>query len=259
MADTVTVSGREITIERFTLAKASRVITLLQLLQKQVPEVSKAWAEYRKAYAKDYEVELSRMQAMAQFGPALEHITEADWEREGQLFRVPGRPSPQEVFFELAPLVYERGEKVALRLLGIIAIDNATVQRYVETGDIWARVDEFVADVIQAAALDELIELVVTAAEVVDTTIIAKVKSLGNRAGNVARLFGMTTSSEDPSGSQTSSSSPAQPNTVTFTDSQGSTPGGPPTSSSDSPSTDSSTSSVSPSETTIRSTEEAPA
>lgn len=240
----VTVNGRDVEIERFTLAKASRVITLLQKLQKKVPEVSKAWAEYSRDYGNDYAVTMTRMQALARFGPALEHISDAEWEREGQTFTVPGSPSAPEIFFELAPLVYEHAEELALRLLGIIALDNETVQRYVASGDIWERVDEFVDEVIRPAPLDELVELVVVTAEVIDGTILAKVRSLGDRAGNVARLFGMKSKTE------TSSGQPVQPNTVTASDSPNGLDGSP-GSVSDSRTTLSSTSSDSLTPSTI--------
>jgi hypothetical protein len=236
----VTINGREVTVERFTLAKASRVITLLQLLQKQVPEIAKSWATFQKEYAQEYATEMDRMQAMVHFGPALEHLTDEDWERAWQKLRVPGSPSAPEVFFQLAPLIYERAEAVALRLLGIIAIDNATVQRYVESGDIWARVDEFVAEVIQPAPLDELVELVVVAAELIDSTILAKIRSLGDRVGKALRAFGVKTR-WTPETSTTLSEQPEQPTTASATDSR-TTDGLTPSESSPSPGISSTTS-----------------
>lgn len=242
---TVTVNGTEITVQRFTLAKASRIITLLQILKKEVPEVSKAVGDFQRTYAKDYAQDLTRIQALARYGPRLEHITDAEWERAGQIFQIPGEPSTAEMFFELAPLIYEKAETVTLRLLGIIALDNDTVSRYVAQGDIWDRVDEFVDTTIKPAPLDELVELIVVAAEVIDGTILSKVRELGDRAGNVARLLGLKSSTPDPKESETLSEQPAQPNTFTAGDSP-SSDGETPVESSDSPMTSSPTSPVSP-------------
>lgn len=221
----IQISGRTVTIERFTLAKAMRVITLLQLIQKLVPEVSRAWAEYRKEYAESYATEVPRIRAMAQFGASLEHITEQDWERAGQTLPVPGVPSQPEIFFQMAPLVYEKAEAVMLRLLGLIAMENELVNRYVAKGDIWERVDELVDDMIRPAALDEIMELGLVAAEVIDGQVLQKARTVGDRAGNVARLFGIRTrTSED---STTSSESPVQPSTVSVSSSPAISTGSP--------------------------------
>lgn len=208
----VQISGRTVVIERFKLDKAMRVITLLKLIQQQAPEVSKEWARFRKDYAADYGRELPRMNAMATFGPALEHISEAEWERNDQKFLVPGQPSQAELFFAMAPVVYEKAEQVTLRLLGLIAMENELVSRYVTKGDIWDRVDELVDEVIRPAGLDEVMELVLTAAEVIDGQVLAKARTAGERAGNVLRLFGWTPKeTTDSTESQTSSESPEQP------------------------------------------------
>lgn len=76
----VEISGRTVTIERFKLDKAMRVITLLQLMQKQAPEVSKVWAEFRKSYGEDYARDVDRMNALALYGPQLEGLRGHDLE-----------------------------------------------------------------------------------------------------------------------------------------------------------------------------------
>jgi hypothetical protein len=227
----VTIGGKAVTVERFTLAKAMRVITLLQLIQKQMPEITKEWALFRRSYAEDYGVELDRINAMARFGDQLEHIKDEQWERAGQKFKVPGTPSTPELFFAMAPLVYEKAEEVTLRLLGLIAMPNEVVGRYVAQGDIWERVDELVDDIIKPAGLDEILELVITAAEVIDGQVLQKAKGLGDRAGNVARLLGIkttTTTTESPSSPMDSpmlSEPPEQPSSDSSSDSPSDTAG----------------------------------
>src|SRR4051812_42672193 len=104
----VELHGKTVNIQRFTLSKAMRVITLLQLIQKQVPEVSKHWAEYRRNYAQEYSIVLERNEAVIRFPGLNELLNEKDWERAGQQHRVPGAPSQTEIFFEMAPLIYEK-------------------------------------------------------------------------------------------------------------------------------------------------------
>lgn len=231
----VTIGGTTVTIERFTLAKATRVMTLLQKIQQEVPEISRVWATFRNDYRRDYQTTttLSRIEAVARWNV---DVPEEEWERAGQTFTmtVPAEPNQAEVFFQMAPLVYEQAEELTLRLLGLIAMPNDTVKRYAKDGTIWERVDEYVAEVIEDAPLEDIMELVVVAAEMADQQVLAKARSLRTRAGNMAALFGWkTTASED---STTSSDAPVQPSTVSVSSSP-STSSGPPTPSSDSPGT----------------------
>lgn len=219
----VQISGRTVTIERFEVVKGTRVATLLNKLQQEVPEVSRSWAEFQREYAEKYPTNLTRIQAIAQFGL---DIPDDEWERAGQMFPVPGKPNSYEVFFHMAPLVYERAEKLTFRLLGLVAMPNDVVKRYVKEGVIWERVDEYVEEVIATAYIDEIMELAVTAAEVIDQQILAKGRSLAERAGNVARLLGIktTTSSET---SPMLNDAPVQPTTVSVSSSPASSDGTP--------------------------------
>jgi hypothetical protein len=223
----VEINGHTVTIERFRLAKATRVMTLLQLLQKQVPEVSKSWATFRTEYARDYPRVIARMNALAMYGPQLEHISEDEWERTNQTFTVPGTPNAYEVFFHMAPLIYDQAEEVALRLLGLIALPNDTVRQYVKDGDIWKRVDEYVEEVIADAPLDEIMDLVIAAAEVIDGQLLQKAKALKDRAGNVVGLLGWKTTSEKQPTSPTSSEQPEPSSSTTSTGSPSDTSGTP--------------------------------
>jgi hypothetical protein len=220
----VQISGQRVTIERFTLAKAMRVVTLLSLIQKQVPEVTKEWAIFRKQYADEYATEIDRIDAKARFGGALEDISDEEWERAGQKLKIPGAPSTAEVFFQMAPVIYEKAEQVTLRLLGLIAMENELVNRYVAKGDIWERVDELVDELIKPAALDEIMELGLVAAEVIDGQVLAKAQTVKDRAGNVARLLGFKTKT-DSTDPMTSRESPAQPNTISVSSSPDSSDG----------------------------------
>lgn len=243
----VTIGGGTVVIERFTLAKAMRVITLLNLLRKQVPEISKEWAEYRRNYAQDYAVELDRINALARFGSNLDHIPDSEWERAGQKLKVPASPSQAEIFFELAPLIYEKAEATALRLLGLLALPNETVDRFVRSDDIWARVDELVDEKIRGAGLGEVLDLLNVAVDVIEGEVLSRAQDL---VGKGRRLFGgqtTTKTTESLSTSATSSVPPVQPSSDSSASSSSDTTGSP-TGSEGSPGT---TSSGSPSSSPV--------
>jgi len=223
----VTINGKTVVIERFTLAKATRVITLLKLIQKQMPDITDEWATFRREYAEKYSVNLDRLNAIARFGDSLEHIPDSEWERAGNMLPVPALPSTAETFFHMAPMVYEGAEEVVLRLLGLLAMSNDTVNRYARSGDIWERVDEFVDETIRPAELDEILELITVAAEVIDGQVFQKVQQMGERAGNVARLFGIRSTKQTQQAQGTSSEQPEQPSSPTSERSQSDTDGTP--------------------------------
>lgn len=222
----VEVNGKTVTIEGFRLTKATRVMTLLQKLQQEVPEVSRAWATFRNDYRQSYQTTttLSRIEAVGRWG--VTDIPEEEWERAGQQFTMtlPAEPNVYEVFFQMAPLVYEQAEELTLRLLGLIAMPNDMVKLYVKDDVLWTRVDEYVTEFIADAPLEDIMELAVTTAEVIDKTVLSKARSLGDRAGNVARLLGWKTSSGT---STTSNDEPAQPSTISVSPSPDSSDGTP--------------------------------
>jgi len=233
----VEVNGHTITIERFRLTKATRVMTLLQKLQQEVPAVTEAWATFRNDYRTRYQTTttLSRIEAIARWDVS---IPEEEWERAGQQFTmtVPAEPNQAEVFFQMAPLVYEQAEYLTLRLIGLVAMPDEMVKRYVSDDVLWERVDEYVDEYIRDAPLEDIMELVITAAEVIDKTLLAKARGLGDRAGNVARLLGWKTTASETS--TTSNDAPVQPMTVSVSSSPD-TSNGTPTPSTDSPGTQS--------------------
>jgi hypothetical protein len=258
----VTLNDREVTLERFTLQKAMRVITMLGLIQKAVPDATKMVGGYRREYAEANAVELDRVQAKMRFGrqpildaddqpifhegelltlpSPLDRFTEQDWEKAGNVLRMRPQPSGNEVMIAVFPEVFELAEPLVLRLLGIMVMSNADVARYVKAGDVWEHVDELVESTIAPAMLEEIMELAVTVGELIDGQVLAKAKALGARLGNLKRLFGFeTTTTPAPPTSPTSSEQPEQPSSDSSSPSEPDSPGPTPTESSDSTGTSS--------------------
>jgi hypothetical protein len=253
----IEVNGSQITVERFTLTKGMRVITLLQLIQRMVPDITKEIAAFRREYAADNIIELDRVQAKMRYGPTpilndagdvektpdggvltipspIDRMSEADWERSGQTLKLRQSPSNEEIMLAMFPMVWEHAQAPVLRLLALVAMPNADVERYaaVSGDELWAKVDQFASSVIAPAYLEEIMELAVTAAEQVEGQVMTKAKSLGDRVGKLAGLFGMKVRARSDV-SQTSSGSPAETNSSSVSDSPDSS-NGPPASSGDS-------------------------
>lgn len=262
----VEVGGRKVTLERFTLAKAMRVITLLSVIQKAVPEINKAMAEFRRNYEEANVIELDRVQAKMRYGPQpvlgedgepmfkdgelltipspIDRMSETDWERAGQTLRLRQSPATGEIATALFPLAFERAEQPVMRLLALVAMPNDDVERYVASGEIWDRVDDYARDVIGKAYLEEIMELAVCAAETIEGQVMAKARGLGERAGNLRRLFGneqptRTTPNSSPMEPTTLSEPPEPESTESVSDSPESSTGNP-TESDNSPGTPSS-------------------
>jgi hypothetical protein len=162
MAD-VSSGGRKVH-ERFTLVKAMRVITLLGLIQKSVPEVTKAMVEFKREYRENNVIELDRVQAKMRYGPTpvlgddgealfndgelvtiaspIDRMTEEDWERAGHVLKLRQSPSTTELVMAVFPVAYEQAEEPVQRLLALIAMPNDDVARYVKSGELWDRVDD---------------------------------------------------------------------------------------------------------------------
>jgi hypothetical protein len=260
MAD-IEIGGRKVTVERFTLAKAMRVITLLGVIQKSVPEISKAMVEFKRDYQETNVIELDRVQAKMRYGPTpvlsddgealyrdgelvtlpspIDRMTETDWERAGHVLKLRQSPSPTEMVLAVFPLAYEKAEQPVQRLLALIAMSNDDVSRYVASGEIWDRVDDFAQTVIAPAFLEDVMELAVVAGETIEGQVMDKARGLGDRMGNLLRLFGLKTpeTTTSPETSETSSEQPVQPNIISATPLASGSPGPTPSESSDSPST----------------------
>lgn len=245
---TVHINGQDITIERMTLTKAMRVITLLSLIQKRVPEINRAMGEFRRAYVNENADELTRTEAKLRFGPQpvlgddgevmlrddgevlvlpspIDRMTEQDWEQSGQVLKLRRQPSNTELLTAMFPLVYEHAEELVLRLLALVSMPNADVDRYVRSGEIKERMDERAQEVIAPAFLEEVMELAVTCAEQVEGQVMAKARELGDRTGKLRQLFGMGTTK--PAATPTSNESQEQPNSGSASTSPGSSDGSP--------------------------------
>jgi hypothetical protein len=156
----VKVADRDIVLERVVVAKGLRIITLLNIIQKQVPELQREIAVFRSEYRKANVIELDPVQAKLEY-PArpvlgddgeplftaagellmrpspIEQMTEADWQRSGGVVRFYQSPSFPEVLASVFPSVFEKAEEPLMRLLALVCMKNDDVVKHVQAGT-WA-------------------------------------------------------------------------------------------------------------------------
>ncbi|MBA3688467.1 MAG: hypothetical protein H0W81_06535 [Chloroflexi bacterium] len=207
------------------------------VMQKSIPDLVKAIGEFRHEYAEHNYIELDRVQARARFGPEyvrgedgkleknakgdlltlpsmVDRITEEDWERSGQKFRMPDQPSSGETAAFMLPLAFEQAQEPTQRLIALMCVSNADVSRWAASGTLYEELDSYYAANIDTAPMEDVLELAVSVAEQFDASVLSKARGLSERMGKLrATVFGEekkpvetpTTSSPSPDESSTSS------------------------------------------------------
>lgn len=250
----VTLNGTEYELEKFKVSKGVRAITLVSAINKLAPELTKEGGRITREYGQEHFTELSRAQAFLRYGhpmpvfnedgtPVLDvdgtvittpapitKMTEADWERSDHKLRIPESPPSELLMFELIPFIMEKAQEPVFRLFALVLMPNKDVTAFAANGTLWDRVDDIVNGVIMEADIDELMDLAMTAAELVDNQVRTKVKAGEEKWGNALRLFGWkreTTSSLDPAIPTKSSEQPEQPSSTSSSPSSIATTGTP--------------------------------
>lgn len=231
---TLTLAGREVTIEPPSARKASRAFALLRAVSKELPGLIRKWGEFEADYEKSHIVEMDRTEAMRRYGgpqplikegevllnektgepltvaSALDSMSDEAWESIGNVYRT--RESPD--WWMTASAVFSEASETAetnvYRLAALFLIPNEEIKRRRRDGSLDDHLAELADDLLDDAGLDELLELAVVCGEVVDGTFMAKARSLGGRLGNALRLVGLDPTSLSrqtaPETPQTSSS-----------------------------------------------------
>jgi hypothetical protein len=247
-SNTLSLNGQLVIIERPSGLKASRALAIMKRVSKAFPELTKAWATFNTEYERTHYVELDRAQAMLRYGPQpltdehgrvimypdrledgtphpragevvlipsrLESLTEEAWAKAEHRVRLPRSPSLGESIVGILDEVLEVAETHVYELLALFTIPNSEVKSLWKQGgdQLNRRIKEQVDDVVLDAYADELLELAVVCGEVVDANFRTKAATLGARAGNALRLFGITLpakqTEEPPTEAQTDAEAP---------------------------------------------------
>lgn len=161
----------------------------------------------------------------------LGHMTDEDWAASGNKLRLPKSPSQEEKVAAIFPKALDLAEKQTLRLLALLVMSNSDLKKSMRSGGLDEALDEKAEELLDAEA-GVLVEIAVTAGEMVDDQFRSKIAELGDRLPNALRLFGMdpkslpmtkTTTNEDSESRNSSSETSA----LSSTDSRPSTGGTP--------------------------------
>lgn len=219
---TVTLDGTPTELQPFSGRRAIRAISLLKKLAKAAPEIMAVRAEFVRKYEKENYTELTRAEAQMRFGPIpltrrvpdgdtfkiepiledgrpvmgpsrLAHLTDADWEKSGNVLKLADPPSRDAQVAAIFPAALDLAESEILQLLALITIRNKDYGKAAREGTQQAVLEEK-ADELQDELANELLELAVVGAELIEEQFADKVEELrrGNRLGNLMALFGKT-------------------------------------------------------------------
>lgn len=251
---TVKVGEETITLEPFSGRKAIRVIRTIERIAKGVPAVLEEWAKFGREYTENNVTEMDRATAHHYFRPEpiyeehpvlgddgeplradgdvvvyrtplmkdgepvmrdpLGHITDEDWQASDNKLRLPRTASMEERIIAVFPMALDLAEHEVTQLLALLATSNGDLKRKARDGSLGDYLAERADDLLDAPATD-LMELAVTAGEMVDDQFSDKLKELGNRAPNVLRLLGLTRSPSSEDETSKNSSSKTSPTSST--------------------------------------------
>jgi hypothetical protein len=149
----------------------------------------------------------------------LGHMSEQDWEASGHKLRMPRSPDSYEKIANIFPKALDLAEEQTLRLLALLAMPNGELKQAMRSSEKINDILDERADKLLDAPAEDLLELVVTAGEMVEDQFVTRVKGLGERLPNGGRLFGLNLGSRTVTTEPESSSSSSEMKPISSTDS----------------------------------------
>lgn len=203
------------TIRPFTGYKAVRAGRIIARITQQYPDVLSKMESFREDYERRNHTTVTREMAKL---PAFSRVkrverdgetvteqvpiyTEEDFDRaEGGVIEVPRSPGGAEQALAAFPLVFDVAEHELRNLIGLILISN----RELEEADEGDRVDDALAakgrEALHTSSLEQLLELVAVAFEVVEEQFEGKLERLqGAISGLIGQAPSLEAAEESPS------------------------------------------------------------
>jgi hypothetical protein len=196
MSESVVIGGELQSLPDFNAFKALVAMEIISDVETAFREVSDAAAEYRHDWeAKNY-LEIRRADARRRFAPEplmrvvqeetddgrvrvsqvpviddagapimgpdpLGHLTDADWQANGQALRIPETPSDEQVMAAMVPKAFKLAKTQVLRLMALALTTNRALEEWDGEKDIDAELDRVGVKLIHDATPGELMDLAV--------------------------------------------------------------------------------------------------
>jgi hypothetical protein len=206
--NTVKLGDEQVTIQPFSGRKSIRALKILKAISKGVPQVLQEWAAFNASYSTENALVLDRTQARFRFPEDTEHMTDQDWEANGQQLKLPQSPTMVEQVAAVFPSAMDLAEEQVLQLLALAVVSNDELGRRARADGaegVTLLLTDRADELLDQASGTELLELAVVASETVEQEFKAKVDELGDRVGNLWRLFGLTKTESSEATSPTDS------------------------------------------------------
>lgn len=212
---TLTLAGRQITVEPPSGRKAAQAFAILRGVSKELPGLVKAWGEFETSYEREHYAEVPRAEAMLRYGgpqplhrdgepvyndagelvtipSGLDQMSDEAWESVDNMLRRPRSPDTWMTATAVLAEASEEVEENVYRLLALFTISNADVKHHRRAGTLKDHIADVVDDLLDDAGADELLELASVAGDVVDSAFRAKAREIGaSRLGKALRLLGV--------------------------------------------------------------------
>lgn len=202
MGKQITIGDQPLVLQEFSGYKAFAAMECLKAIFRAGPEIDKRVSSYRREYEADNYVTLDRVTALHRFGQAeLGHLTDADWQANGNQLRLPTSPTGAEIAVAAFPIALEIAKAESIRLLGLLALSNRDLEEADVAGgeaQVNSDIDARAKRLLHEARADQLLELAVASVELLEGQFDETVRGLGDRLGNALRLLGLGKNPAEP-------------------------------------------------------------
>lgn len=237
----VKIGAREIQVEGFSGRKAIRAGKLVREILKRYPQVLEEMAEFTTRYQEKNVLWLERTEARFRLPEATAHMTDADWEASDGKLAMRQSPTEAELFMSVFPTVFDAAEELALQLCALPIVSNDELAQAARNANgpeaITDLLNERGERLLDEASYDQLVDLVLSAAEAAHEQIAEKLEGFKERAGKLRRLLGWSPEPEEtPTTPEPTSTTSGTSGPGSSTDSPAPTDGEPTSPSTESPS-----------------------
>jgi hypothetical protein len=178
MAKQVTLGDSNYAVQRFTGYKALRAGRLIARITKHSRPIMEEMGDFARDYEKKNALVITKgMSKLPRF--AAVGFTEEDFDASGGEIRIPQPPSLMEQIIAVFPSVFEVAEGEVLELLALLVMSNSELRKADNEDRVDDALKEKAKEIMFEADLDQMIDLLAMAQEVLQEQFAGKEDKLG--------------------------------------------------------------------------------